>query len=322
MPICSVRNEDRKLFVIAAGQHHLIDVRDVADSGMTPRQWQRRVSDGEWVPVVPGLWRHVVTPETFELRVRAGARALGRDAALAGAAAAAWWGLDGFDATGERITFVVPRSRRWRASMEVRTTRDWRPGELLWRNGVRLTSVTRVILDLAEFGEAPRRIEAAIDSGVRLRHTSLPTILRRMESAGGRGRRGIPLLRELLLDAGGESALERRFLSLMRTSGLPRPRTQVAYARESTRAMRVDFEFATGLVVEVSGRLGHTSDRDRQREARRRNALRTAGRRVLEFTTVDVVEDPDYVIAMVGDALAPTRSGRGDTGGRPGLTSS
>ena len=203
----------------------------------------------------------------------------------------------------EPVLFSVPRTRRWRGSVQVRTTRDWRPADLLWRDGIRLTNVTRVVLDLAEFGEAARRIEAAIDSGIRHRFTSVPTLRRRIAEAGGRGRHGVPLLRELMLDSGGESALERRFLRLMRDSGLPRPRVQVAYERESTRAMRVDFEFASGLVVEVSGRLGHTSDRDRQRDARRRNALQLRGVPFVEFTTADVVEDPGYVIATVTNSF-------------------
>ena len=117
------------------------------------------------------------------------------------------------------------------------------------------------------------------------------------------------MLRELMLDSGGESVLERRFLRLMREHRLPRPAVQVAYQRESSRAMRVDFEFSNGLVAEVSGRLGHTSDRDRQREVRRRNALQAAGRPFVEFTTADVIEDPSYVIATLAARLG--QRGRG-----------
>jgi hypothetical protein len=288
---------------MASAAHHMIGLDEVRSSGLSPRQWQWRVRAGDWVEVVPRVWRHAATPETFDLRVRAASRALGRQAALAGGAAAAWWGLDGFASDTESVLFVVPRARHWRSSVQVRTTRDWRPADLLWRDGIRLTNVTRLVLDLAEFGDTARRIEAAIDSGVRLRLTSVATLRRRIAEAGGRGRRGIPLLRELMLDAGGESALERRFLRLMRDAGLPRPHTQIAYGRESSRVMRVDFEFPSGLIVEVSGRLGHTSDRDRQRDARRRNAMQLQGRRVCEFTTADVVEDPTYVVATVRRAL-------------------
>ena len=64
--------------------------------------------------------------------------------------------------------------------------------------------------------------------------------------------------------------------------------------------MRVDFEFQdVNLVVEVSGRFGHSSDRDRQKDARRRNALQHMGKSFLEFTTVDVVAAPDYVLTTL-----------------------
>ncbi|MDP2291191.1 MAG: hypothetical protein Q8M22_08360 [Actinomycetota bacterium] len=80
------------------------------------------------------------------------------------------------------------------------------------------------------------------------------------------------LLSELLLDAGGDSYLERRFLRLVRFAGFPRPHCQVVMKSHGQRVARVDFTFpGSMIVVEVSGRLGHVSDRDRQRDARRRN---------------------------------------------------
>ena len=299
MPSVVVKDVDEALMNIAARNHHLITTDDATAAGLSSRQWQRRVHSGLWVAMAPQVWRHTATPETFDLRVRARARSLGRESALAGAAAAAWWGLDGFSRDHETALFIVPRARRWLRSDTVRTTRDWRSADLIWRDGVRVTNVTRLVLDLAEFGESGRRIESAIDSGIRFRFTSVPTLQRRIAMAGVQGRRGVPLLRELMLDSGGESALERRFLHLMREAGLPRPRTQMIYVRESGRAMRVDFEFPNGLIAEVSGRLGHTSDRDRQKDSRRRNAMK--GRSFCEFTTADVLEDPWYVVSTVRD---------------------
>lgn len=58
------------------------------------------------------------------------------------------------------------------------------------------------------------------------------------------------------------------------------------------------------VVVEVSGRLGHSSDRERQKDARRRNELQEMGTKVLEFTTADVIDDPGYVLRT----LAPYRT--------------
>jgi very-short-patch-repair endonuclease len=308
VPSEDVKDEDETLLQLAAAQHDLVDLAAVRRSGMTDRQWQRRVKSGEWVPVHPGVWRHTVTPSTWELRVHAAARWLGVDAALAGAPAARWWGLDGF-ADVDTVEFVVPRARRSIRGLVVHTVLAWEPRDLLWKDGVRLTSATRTVIDMAAHGVTARQLESAIDSGVRLRRTSIPTLKARLTELDRPGRRGIRLLRELLLDSGGESDLERRFLRLMRAHGLPRPTPQVRFNREHGTVMRVDFLFdAAGLVVEVSGRLGHASDADRRRDARRRNEFGERGLQYREFTTVDVVGDPDYVTRVVRTALASSKS--------------
>ena len=77
----------------------------------------------------------------------------------------------------------------------------------------------------------------------------------------GRGFPGTERLRGLLLDSGGDSYLERRFLGLVRTAGLPKPTCQVVHRVDGKRIARVDFQFPdTKIIVEVSGRLGHVID--------------------------------------------------------------
>ncbi|MBK8332697.1 MAG: DUF559 domain-containing protein [Acidimicrobiaceae bacterium] len=251
---------------------------------------------------MPTVWRHAATPETWEMRVHAGARWLGTRAALAGRSAAAWWGLDGFER--DEVEFVVPHARRARGGVAVRITREWAKKDLLRRDDVRVTSATRTIIDLAGQGATARELERAIDSAVRLRFTSVPTLTKRMRELAKPGRRGLPMLRALLLDSGGESVLERRFLRVIRESGLPRPLTQVTFKARSARAIRVDFLYPDHrLVVEVSGKIGHASDADRRKDARRRNDLQQRGFVVLEFTTVDVMTDPAGVVATVQRSL-------------------
>ena len=107
------------------------------------------------------------------------------------------------------------------------------------------------------------------------------------------------MLDELLLDTGGHSDLERRFLALVRQAGLPRPRCQRIFDRRKTLA-RVDFSFEPKpVIVEVSGRRGHASDAERAKDARRRNELQELGFVVLEFTNRDVRDKPSYVIATL-----------------------
>ncbi|MEQ1873369.1 MAG: DUF559 domain-containing protein [Ilumatobacteraceae bacterium] len=294
--------KDALLLELAAANDFLVGREQVRAAGLTSRQWVHRVGSGEWRVVLPGIWRHSATPETWELRVRAGARWLSSRGAVAGRAAARWWGLDGFECD-DSVEFVVPRGRRSKGGPATHTSEDWLRADFLFHRGVQVTTVTRTLLDLAAFGANARELEQAIDSAIRNRWTSIPTLSRRM-AAARRGQRGIAVLRELLLDSGGESVLERRFLRLLREARIRRPQTQVAFRRNTSQAIRVDFLFAAeGIVVEVSGRVGHTSDADRLKDARRRNELMQQGLVVLEFTTAHVIGDPTYVLATIRTSL-------------------
>ncbi|MBA3288733.1 MAG: hypothetical protein H0U21_12045 [Acidimicrobiia bacterium] len=135
--------------------------------------------------------------------------------------------------------------------------------------------------------------------------STAPTVLRaRLAALRGPGRWGARLLDELLLDSGGHTPIERRFLAIMRRAGLPRAATQIVHRRDRRTVARVDFSFdAYDLVVEVSGRVGHTSDAERARDAQRRNELQDLGRRVYECTRVQL-DDEAGVVATMRSRLA------------------
>jgi len=163
-------------------------------------------------------------------------------------------------------------------------------------DGFRTLSATRTILDLARARASRPRLEAAIDSAVRLGLTSPVALRDRLAERRGPGMWGVRLLDDLLVESGGHSMLERRFLGLCRRAGLPRPATQVIHRRDGATFARVDFLFEPyGVVVEVSGQLGHSSPRDRARDAQRRNELQDVGRKVYEYTWDDVTTRPAFV---------------------------
>ncbi len=288
---------DRLLIELIVAHHHLATPRLVAKAGLNSDQWLRMLRDDEWVSIVPKVWRHAATPLTWKMQVRAGSMWLGRDAALYGVAGLRWNRVEVPEI--DRAEFLVPRHRRFVPPwMTLHTTLAWSLGDTVLVDGVRTCNATRAIIDMARTQSA-RQLEVAIDSAVRLRKTSVPSLSRRMSELEGSGRAGIRMLRTLLLDSGGESILERRMLKLLRVAGFPRPTPQVVHRGSSGRVIRVDFEFDfedANLVVEVSGRKGHISDRDRQRDARRRNDLIAMGKDYVEFTTADVLDDPEYVL--------------------------
>lgn len=291
---------------IAERNHLLVTRADVWRSGMSSSQWNTRLDDGLWCETAPGVWRHRLTADDWRLRARAAQRSLGPGAALFGRTAAAWWELL---PPPDRIEMVVPRARRYLGPPFVlHTSTRWSAKGIVQRDGVRVPTGTTLVFQLAagtgNRSVAVREVESVIDDALRRRLTSLPNLQRALTELGGRGTRGTALLKLLLLDSGGESYLERRFLRLMRHAGLPRPLCQVVHRAGKRTIARVDFQFAgTRVVVEVSGRLGHVTDTDRQKDARRRNTLIADGWLVLEFTTADVVEDPAYVIRTVRDQL-------------------
>ncbi len=291
------------LIEFAASQQHLITHSDVGRLGVMPHVWRRWEDEGRWIQLTPTHFRHAATPLTFRMQVAAGTAWIGRRGALFGESALAWLGLLADEPA--RVEFLVPRGRRsipnW---LTLHTTTRWDNGDVISHEGVRTCTATRAIIDFATQRPSAGELEAVIDRAIALRMTALPKLRRRLSDLSGRGRPGSTLLRELLLDSGGESYLERRFLRLVRSAHIPRPECQVIFRRGTDRVARVDFHFPRHhLVVEVSGRLGHVSDRDRQRDARRRNALQQLGETVLEFTTADVIDAPDYVLRTLRASL-------------------
>jgi Protein of unknown function (DUF559) len=205
------------------------------------------------------------------------------------------------------ISIMVPRRRKDRSKVpgHLRSTRQLSPSDAAFVDGFRCTSATRTVIDLAANGHSPVRLGNAIDSAVHLGLTSPEYLGRSLDRLGRRGRPGVRVLDELLLDSGGHSYLERRFLRMIRESGLPRPGCQVTHHDDGKVVARVDFEWTSQrVVVEVNGRFGHSSRAEQTKDARRRNALQQAGFIVVEFTTTMVVGDPGYVLRTVRESLA------------------
>lgn len=306
MPSRGMRNEialidwahDHNSILTTAGRREL---------GVSDSVWKRAEADGLWIQIAPDQFRHAATRLTFEMKVRAGASWLGDRGALFGTTALRWLDVEVGEPT--HAEFLVPRGLRsipnWAT---IHTTTRWDRGDVINHDGVRTTSATRALLDFATQRPSASELESAIDSAIRLRRTALNKVIARLARLRGTGRAGTIFLSELLLDSGGESHLERRFLRLMRVAGFPRPECQVIFRRNGERVARVDFVFPrTHTIVEVSGRLGHTSDRDRQRDARRRNRLQHLGNHVIEFTTADVIDDPEYVLSTLRNEFTTTR---------------
>jgi len=175
--------------------------------------------------------------------------------------------------------------------------------------GIPTLSPTRTLLVLAAT-EPPQRLTAALDGALRDGKTTEDFLHRRIGELRRSGRPGITAMLSVLAGSevtrGGQSWLERRFLELVAAAGLPRPRTQQVLGRRRHVLIRVDFQFAnTPIVVEVLGYEAHRSRTQLIADTERMNRLQLLGYQVLQFTYSHVVDDPDEVIATLGNALRP-----------------
>ncbi len=278
-----------------AAQHGSVSVAQLRALQLSRHTVARWTSEHRLERCAPGVLRLVGSPITWEQRLTSGLLSLGRSAAVSHRAAARLHGLD--RSTTDEVEFLVKRGQRnSRLADRVHSSGLIGRRDVVTVDGFRVTSATRTIIDLANIDVETDRLRAAIDSAVRLQLSSPEVIRRRLAEVRRRGRAGVRMLDELLVDAGGHTMLERDFLRLMREAGLPRPRTQVIFRDGQRTAARVDFLFPEFmLVVEVSGRLGHSSPAERARDAQRRNELQDIGLRVYEFTWEQVTKRPGWV---------------------------
>lgn len=284
-----------RLTATASAQHGVVSLAQFRDAVPSTHERRRLVAAGWLEPVAPRAYALAGSPDTWERALHTGLASLGPEALVSHRAAAA---LHGFDrADREAVEFCLPRSGRGRSgALVVHTSGHLGPTDAVTVSGLRVTSATRTIIDLARLRVPPTELEAAIDSAVRMGLSSPVVIEHRLGEIRGRGRWGCRRLDELLVDSGGHTRLERMFLRLVRQWGLPRPRTQVVHRRGGRTVARVDFLFDPyPLVVEVSGQHGHSAPAERTADVQRRNELDEIGRQFVEFTWHHVDRQPGYV---------------------------
>jgi very-short-patch-repair endonuclease len=289
---------------IAGRQHGAVSVAQARAAGLDARGQRCLVHAGRLALVEPSVFVVAGSPDTWHRRLQVGLLALGDGAWVSHEAAAALLGLD--RSVPSALQYTTTRASRCKppAGCIVHTTTKIGAIDVITVGGVRCASATRTILDLAASGATPERLAAAIDSAIRLRLSAPLVLIERLSELRGRGRRGVRLLDQLLIDSGGETMLERRFLALVRHAGLPRPVTQQRIRSDGRHVARVDFLYAAqSVIVEVSGRLGHSNPVDRGRDAQRRNELQDLGFAVYEYTWGDFVRRPRYVTTTLAERL-------------------
>ena len=194
------RPDHECLFEQASEQHGYFTSAQARACGFNWDLLTRSTQRGRYIRIRRGLYRLRDYPTFPREEVAEAWLAIGKDIAVVSHDSA----LDMHDLSDvipNSVHLTVPRSKRYSPKLSGitvhTTTRPFNRLDLVTRDGIRVTSASRAILDAAEYGTAPEQIEAAvrqaIDRGLVTRHQLV-------QDAGTRSRRVASLVEGAIRD--------------------------------------------------------------------------------------------------------------------------
>ena len=284
------QDSSAQIWKLVGRQHGVVARSQLLELGLSSRSIEHRVAKGRLHPLGRGVYA-VGRPEVDQKgQWMAAVLSCGPLALLSHRSAGALWGLVR-PSREIAVDVVVPQKVvRHRPGIRVHRRTDLGPEYRREVSGIPLTDPVSTLVDLASC--VPEwQVERAINAVDRLELVDSETL--RTEVSALPPRPGIACMRRLLdCDALTDSGLERKFLALVRASGLPRPETQ-----SWLNGYRVDFYWPhIGLVVETDGWIYHRTSVDQVTDRRRDQAHAAAGMTTLRFPEHQIRYAPDEVI--------------------------
>lgn len=290
----------------SASEHHGVLLPSVlAAAGITRRQCQYRVRQGEWKRLDSGIYVVAGTPESFEMHALAALAAVPHSVLSHRSAANVWrFGVS----SHPNIELTTDLDRRVRLGGITVARSPLTSVDITRRGAFRLTTIERTIVDLGAVvsdGALLRVIEDQIITG-RTTHDRLVSVVGRL---CGSGRRGSARLRRVMgqLDDGAptESELERLFVRVMAQAGVGPFDRQAALPWSPEERGRVDFvERSARVIFELDGRAYHARLAAFEQDRRRDQSAAVAGWRTIRFTWTQLRRERQRVVEVVRGVLA------------------
>lgn len=257
-----------------------------------------------WRRISRGWYRWAGCSPSEELRLETIRRMVPPDSAFSGRTAARLLGLD--VAAPRKPEVIVQRLTGITERVEALVSRArLDPGEVVTRDGFRVTAPMRTCFDLA--GQLSL-VEAVVVVDMAL-HAGLFQLSEFRSYVDARvGCRGIKVARRTLelAEPKSESPMESRLRMLLVGGGLPRPLAQVPiHDPGGSFAGRLDLYYPDArLGIEYDGE----NHRDRLTDDnRRQNRLQKLGIALLRYTAPDLRERPHIILGEVRNALNRSR---------------
>lgn len=286
----------RRIAALASPCHGIVSRDELLTLGMSPSQIQRWVQCGRLHRIHPRAYAVGHSALSFDGLVMAAQKSVGGDATAAARCAALLLGF--YDRGRPLVELVSTRRHRGLDDVALRFTRNLPDGDVVRLGPLRVTTVARTIVDLAEYLTS-HQVASAIHEARRLRLVRLDVIQRIADMH--MTRHGMPVLRRALElhrggSAGTRSPAEDEFLLMLLDAGVPEPCVNV-HVHVGRRKYELDFAWPEiRLNIEVDGGehdLPSRKLKDEQRDER----LQAAG-----WTVVRI--PPSFLDAGLDIALA------------------
>jgi very-short-patch-repair endonuclease len=284
-----MRPQDR-IERLASSSHGVVTREQLLAAGLTDTQIKRRLRSRELLQEHRGVYRVGHRAPSVEARYLAAVWACGRGAVLSGRAAGHLLEILAHPPYMPEVT--APTERRIPG---ISTHRNREPVDAMTWRGIPVTTAARTLVDLASVLAVSDLARACHEAGIR--HGTTPG---EVEAVLGR-RRGATKLRRVL--RGDErvslSALERRFLALLREAGLPLP-----VMNRPAGGRYVDCRWVEQrLTVELDGYRYHSSRHAWELDRRREREAYARGDDFRRYTYGDVFEQPEAMLRELSRIL-------------------
>jgi hypothetical protein len=179
---------------VARRQHGLVSRAQLLRAGLDPAAIWRRLQTGALEEALPTVYRVPGTPRTWLQSLMGVCLWAGDDAVASHRAAAALWGLEGF----EEGPLEVTAGKKNQCSARFRVHQPPVPSSFVTRKeGIPVTNAARTLLDLASC-VSERRMNQVLDEALRKGLVSLASLRSFVDREKKSGRRGLGVLRELV----------------------------------------------------------------------------------------------------------------------------
>jgi hypothetical protein len=280
--------------------------------GFTAREIGGLVRHGELQRLHRGVYVDGRAPVSDQALLRAALLAFaGRQSWLSGPAAVMGWQLDRVSIPRLEITVVAGATPAPRAGLTVRSVRAAPdPAEIRTRDGLRLSSIPRLLIECSAAGAGAQEIHRLIESAVRRSLLDVVDLAVTLERHLGRPGTGVVkrVCEEYLPHVDRKSGLERAFDRwLAKHPEITEPLRNIRLG-----PWEIDCHWPEqNLVLELDGRAYHTVIEEIERDRRKDAWLQARGIRILRVTESRFRHDRPGVYRDLTALLAVAgRSGR------------